>query len=175
MTVLRTEFVLPVFASTPEYARVKSISDRLLDHLTSPDASAQIAAANMPGSSSALVQATFEPFAAELGFSSEKVGLFADYENRFLRPDYFLPIDGNGILLEVERGKTTTNNMDLLDLWKCHICVHADYLFLLVPQELKHNPTMTSKKEYLSVVKRLGTFFMPGNVTNVRAAHIFGY
>ena len=24
--------------------------------------------------------------------------------------------------MEVEREKTTINNMDLLDVWKCHIC-----------------------------------------------------
>ena len=29
--------------------------------------------------------------------------------------------------------------MDLLDFWKCHLCHHADYLFLMVPQALKHN------------------------------------
>ena len=71
-------------------------------------------------------------------------------------------MESSGILLEVERGKTTTNNMDLLDFWKCHLCRHADYLFLMVPQALRHNPTMTPKKEYNSVVKRLDTFFVPG-------------
>ena len=25
--------------------------------------------------------------------------------------------------MEVERGKTTTNNKDFLDFWKCHLCV----------------------------------------------------
>jgi hypothetical protein len=65
--------------------------------------------------------------------------------------------------------------MDLLDFWKCHLCRRADYLFLMVPQALRHNPTMTPKKEYNSVVKRLDTFFVPGNETNVRAVHIFGY
>ena len=84
-------------------------------------------------------------------------------------------MEGSGILLEVERGKTTTNNMDLLDFWKCHLCKQADYLFLMVPQALKHNDAMTPKKEYASVVKRLKTFFAPGNATNVRAVHIFGY
>ena len=32
--------------------------------------------------------------------------------------------------MEVERGKTTTNNMDLLDIYKCHICEEANHLFL---------------------------------------------
>ena len=46
-------------------------------------------------------------------------------------------VGSSGILLEVERGKTTINNMDFLDFWKCHLCEHAHYLFLLVPQELR--------------------------------------
>ncbi len=130
--------------------------------------------ANLPRMSSAEVQAAFLPFALELGFTSEAKGLFLEYENK-LRPDYYRQVGDSGILLEVERGKTTTNNMDLLDFWKCHLCRSADYLFLLVPQALKHNDSMTPKKEYNSVVKRLNTFFVPGNETNVRAVHIFGY
>jgi hypothetical protein len=146
----------------------------LLAHLNTPEALDLMLAANLPGMSSAQVQATFLPFATELGFTSEAKGLFLEYENK-LRPDYFRPVGESGILLEVERGKTTTNNMDLLDFWKCHLCRHADYLFLMVPQALKHNPDMTPKREYNSVVKRLKTFFMPGNITNVREVHIFGY
>jgi hypothetical protein len=76
--------------------------------------------------------------AAELGFTSEKQGLFEEYATSGLRPDYYKPFgDRSGILLEVERGKTTINNMDLLDLWKCHICPEADVLFLFVPIELR--------------------------------------
>jgi hypothetical protein len=150
------------------------VSDKLLAHLNTEDALRLMLAANLPGMSSAEVQATFLPFATELGFTSEARGLFLEYENK-LRPDYFLPVGDNGILLEVERGKTTTNNMDLLDFWKCHLCRHADYLFVMVPQALKHNELMTPKREYNSVAKRLETFFLPGNTTNVRAVHIFGY
>ena len=40
---------------------------------------------------------------------------------------------------------------------------------------MRHNPTMTPKKEYVSVVRRLDTFFVPGNETNVRAVHILGF
>jgi hypothetical protein len=111
------------------------ISDQLLDHLNTEDALRLMLAANLPGISSAQVQATFLPFATDLGFTSEAKGLFR----------------------------------------KCHLCRHADYLFLMVPQALKHNDLMRPKREYASVVKRLETFFMPGNTTNVRAVHIFGY
>ena len=172
---LRTEFVLPTYQSTSEYQTVSTISDGLLKHLNLPTSRALLEEANLPGNSSALVQATFEPFTDHLGFVSEAKGLFAEYETSALRPDYFLPLESTGILLEVERGKTTTNNMDLLDLWKCHICTHAHYLFLLVPQALFHNTAMSPKKEYNSVVKRLASFFMVGNETNVRGLHVFGY
>ena len=174
MTTLRTVYVQPAFADSAEHQAVQYISDRLLDHLNTPQALELMRLANLPGVSSAEVQATFLPYALELGFTSEAKGLFDQYKNR-LRPDYYRPVEGSGILLEVERGKTTTNNMDLLDFWKTHLCETADYLFLMVPQALKHNDAMTPKKEYMAVVKRLETFFVGGNETNVRAAHIFGY
>ena len=56
-----------------------------------------------------------------------------------------MPIGESGIILEVERGKTTINNMDLLDFWKCHICSYAHGLYLLVPTELRQNPTMSAR------------------------------
>ena len=83
--------------------------------------------------------------ATPLGFVSEAKGLFGELPTSALRPDYYLPIGESGILLEVERGKTTINNMDLLDFWKCHLCEHANYLFLMVPQELRQNPTMSPR------------------------------
>lgn len=171
----RTAYVQADCVNSDEYGSVCEVSDQLLAHLHTAQAIGRLADANLPGKSSALVQAAFEPFATSLGFTSEAKGLFSGYENKSLRPDYFLRLEGNGILMEVERGKTTTNNMDLLDMWKCHLCAHADYLFLMVPQALRHNPTMSPKQEYASVVKRLGSFFMDGNYTNVRAVHIFGY
>ena len=163
------------FAASSEYQQVKDVSDKLLEHLNEPAARELLAAANMPGISSAMVQNSFGRFTADLGFVDEAKGLFAEYPNKALRPDFFLKLDDTGILMEVERGKTTTNNMDLLDMWKCHLCTHAHYLFLMVPQALMHNPTMNPKKEYDYVVRRLGSFFMEGNATNVRAVHIFGY
>lgn len=83
-------------------------------------------------------------------------------------PNYFHPLGTTGILLEVERGKTTTNNMDLLDFWKCHICGVACYLFLLVSKALQHDPEMTPKRESSAVQHRLAEFFNPSNYTNVR-------
>ncbi len=104
-----------------------------------------------------------------------RAGLRADDSIVGLRPDYYRPLGDTGIILEVERGKTTTNNMDLLDFWKCHLCGRAHYLFLLVPQELRHNPGMNPKREFQSVARRLSRFFEPGFHTNVRGLFLFGY
>ncbi len=71
-----------------------------------------------------------------------------------------LPEYSTGIIFEVEQGKTTINNMNLLDLWKCHICAEAHHLFLLVPQVLQQNeddPKVTRPFDY--VRKRLPSFF----------------
>ena len=170
-----TKFVQHPLTGTAELLEVERIADELLTHLNQAEARARIAAVHVPGASSRLVQETFLDFARELGFVDESIGLFADYATSSLRPDYFLRLDGTGILLEVERGKTTINNMDLLDFWKCHLCKHADHLFLMVSKELRQNPTMAAKREYAFVVKRLESFFIPANYTNVRGLFVFGY
>jgi hypothetical protein len=172
--VERVDFFQAGYAGTPEHDAVVDIADRLLAHLREPDVMSSILLANQPGRSSAEVQNVFLAQARELGFRDESKGLFREYTSA-LRPDYFMPIAGTGIILEVERGKTTINNMDLLDFWKCHICAHADYLFLMVPQELRQNPTMSPRREYLTVERRLRTFFEEGNYTNVRGLCLFGY
>jgi hypothetical protein len=148
----------------------------LQQHLNTPEAQSAIAAVNVPRASSATIQATFERFAVDqLGFRSKARGLFDNYPTSQLRPDYYRPLGDTGILLEVERGKTTINNMDLLDFWKCHLCESANYLFLLVPLALRQNETGSARNEYATVVKRLGSFFLPTTYTNVRASFVFGY
>ena len=161
---------------TNVYRQVESIATDLLQHLNLPEVQALIDEANQPGMNSALVHKTFLRFARELGFRDERRGLFQSYHTKGLRPDYFRPIGDTGILLEVERGKTTINNMDLLDFWKCHICEHAHYLFLLVPIELRQNSTMSPRREFAKVEKRLAAFFdRPENYTNVHGLFLFGY
>ena len=174
MTVELVKLVQTPYFSTTEWSKVESIAELLLNELNSDETYRQILLANLPGKSSAQVQEAFRPAAEKLGIHSEKRGLFIE-SIPGLRPDYFLPIGKTGIILEVERGKTTTNNMDLLDFWKCHICETADYLFLLVPKELRHNPKMKPKKEFDSVNRRLTPFFESGNYTNVRGLCLFGY
>jgi hypothetical protein len=160
---------------TDESRAVLGIADALREFLIVAEVAAQIVSANQPGRSSADVQNVFLDQARGLGFRDESRGLFKEYVSSGLRPDYFMPVRDTGIILEVERGKTTINNMDLLDFWKCHICAHADYLFLMVPMELRQNETMTPRREFAAVRKRLSTFFEPQNYTNVRGLCLFGY
>jgi hypothetical protein len=170
-----TTFVQDGYRDTEEYELVQELIRSIHGELCEPRAASALEVANQPGKSSQVVQLVFAEIATDLGFRSEKKGLFADYPTSGLRPDFFKPVMSTGILLEVERGKTTTNNMDLLDFWKCHLCESASHLFLAVPQELKHNELMNPKKEYSSVVNRLSAFFEPRNYTNVRSLAIFGY
>ncbi len=174
MPVELTSFARHDYRETAEYTEVTRVASRLLDHLNSPEIQSLIAEANRPAASSRGIQQAFGPFAAELGFCDESKGLFTSYESA-VRPDYYLPVGETGILLEVERGKTVRNNMDYLDFWKCHVCEKAHYLFLLVPKALQHNPAMRPLNEYVTVCRRLKTFFMSRNYTNVRGLFIFGY
>jgi hypothetical protein len=113
--------------------------------------------------------------ALSLGFSKDSKHLFSHIPPKNLRPDFYLCIGSSGILLEVERGKTIQNNMDLLDFWKCHLAHSAHYLILLVPLELKQNEGTKSSKPFTAVLQRLGAFFIEGNYTNVRGTIIIGY
>ncbi len=127
------------------------------------------------GASSSKVQAVLLTHLENLGFASERKGLFRDMNVSGIRPDYFKALPGGGILFEVERGKTIANNMDLLDVWKTHICQEAKHLFLLVP-----NIRMTEKhkeqKVFASVEKRVGTFFLEQtHPIDVESVHLFGY
>ncbi len=151
------------------------IAQSLLDGANKPEVLFAIDQANSPGTSSQSVQAAILRVVEGLGFESEKKGLFSDYAVSALRPDYYLGLGNTGILFEVERGKTLNNNMDLLDMWKCHICPEATILFLFVPRLLQQNDTQKGTKVYSAVLNRLGTFFTPGNETNVHAAFVFGY
>ncbi len=174
MAVELSQFTQQQLVGSPELAEVERVARALLEHLRTPEVDARIAAANQPAAPSQRIQEVFVDFARQLGFVDEHVGLFAGYESA-ARPDYFLRLGETGILLEVERGKTTINNMDFLDFWKCHLCEHGHYLFLLVPKELRQNPTMAPRREYAAVTRRLEPFFRPRNYTNVRGLFVFGY
>lgn len=109
----------------------------------------------------------------QLGFQSEKQGLFREYHVD-LRPDFYRPVQNSGILVEIERGGTLTKNLDLLDLWKCHLCPRADFLFLVVPIERASEDGRT-QRPFDGAFRRLSTFFEPQNYVNVEAVYLFGY
>lgn len=153
---------------------VNSIAEQLRAHLDQSTTQALLKERHVIGASSAAIQEIILNESQRLGFHSERKGLFSDYEVTALRPDYFCSIGNTGILLEVERGKTIANNMDLLDLWKCHICSHADYLFLVVPQ-VRPTAKGGSTQQFSHVAKRLSPFFQIGNYVNVEAVFLFGY
>jgi hypothetical protein len=150
------------------------VAVELLSFLNQSATQQRLGEAHVFGASSSSIQAIMLDEAQRLGFHSERTGLFASYASRRIRPDYFRPLGQSGVLMEVERGKILAYNMDLLDLWKCHICTEADYLFLVIP---KIRPTERGKDEliFARVKDRLETFFHPQNVINVEAVFLFGY
>jgi len=155
---------------TTDFKKVKAIAGKLLNFMNSPDIIKKIRNTDKKGAASKQIQDILLPKTKELHFISEKKGLFKDYLTTGLRPDYFN--EELGILIEVERGKTTTNNMDLLDIWKCHICKEANYLFLIVPQLREAQ----NKQEFNIVVKRVSSFFKhKENHINIDGVFVFGY
>lgn len=169
-TVLKKALV----ADAVEFEYVNTLASQLQSYLDGDVAQRLIRERHVLGASSAGIQDVILETATRLGFQNERKGLFANYLVPALRPDYFCRVGRTGILLEVERGKTTTNNMDLLDLWKCHICHHASYLFLLVPQA-RPSANGTVLKHFSHVSKRLAPFFEEGNYVNVDGVFLFGY
>ena len=127
------------------------------------------------GASSHTVQKSILDQMESLGFVSEKKGLFAAYKVSGIRPDYFKSLAGGGILFEVERGKTIANNMDLLDVWKTHLCSEAKHLFLMVPN-IRVTEKGGSQKIFNTVENRIETFFLDEDKPiDVNSVHIFGY
>lgn len=127
------------------------------------------------GGTSHAVDDILAPIARHLGFERQRKDLFKSYPTR-LRPDWYRAFGApgtGGILLEIERGKALTNNMDLLDLWKCHICREAHHLFLVVPHRVERSST--TELVYTRVVTRMRTFVEPANVVDVATIAVFGY
>ena len=151
---------------------VINIARKLDSYLREKDTIKKISAVNHKGVHSQKIQEIINIFAVpKLGFNSEKKGLFKKYQNKKLRPDLYKKVGKSGIILEVEKGKTITNNMDLLDLWKCHICAEAKYLFLIVPSRDKAKRLNT----YSNVCKRMSSFFIKENYLNIDILVVFGY
>jgi len=126
-------FLRPGLSESQNLKETLEVSDQVREILNNQKVKDSIAEVHKFGASSHTVQKSILDQVEPLGFVSEKKGLFAAYKVSGIRPDYFKSLAGGGILFEVERGKTIANNMDLLDVWKTHLCSEAKHLFLLLP------------------------------------------
>ena len=153
-----------------ELKEIFKISNIIEEYLNQREVYQRIQNSNVKGTDSQVIQKIIEEIAIPLGFKDEKQGLFKKYKDSGLRPDFYKKIAKNGILMEVERGKTTTNNMDLLDIYKCHICEEASHLFLFVPIEVSHTENI-----YKNVCKKVSNFFIKKNYLNIDSLIVYGY
>lgn len=168
-------FIRPGLAESHNLTETLNTSRQVLEILKTRKVKDTIAEVHKFGASSHKVQRTILDQMESLGFVSEKKGLFASYKVSGIRPDYFKSLTGGGILFEVERGKTIANNMDLLDVWKTHLCSEAKHLFLMVPN-IRVNEKGGEQKIFKTVENRIETFFLSkSNPIDVHSVHIFGY
>jgi len=158
----------------PEFFMAQAIAKEVYDYMCLPAITKQLSTTHQVNAKSHQIQDIILPKCIKLGMSSEKKGLFSSYSTAQLRPDYYIALNSSGLIMEVERGKTTTNNMDLLDIWKCHICDHADYLLLVVPI-IRQTNSGGKTNIYEHVVKRISSFFQMQNYVNVKGCFIIGY
>lgn len=167
---LKLSFFLNPNTKLDEISDVIEIADKVAKHIDTKEVAELIFNNNKKNTDSKTIQDIFILFMKSLGFESEKNNLFKNYK---LRPDYYKRLgDNEGIILEVERGKTIRNNMDIYDIWKCHICKEANHLFLFVPQSISHQSNV-----YESTLNRIRSFFEPNeeNFINIKSLTLFGY
>jgi len=127
--------------------------------------------------SSAKVQAGVGGLLREVGFREEVVHTpQAGFTTRS-RADFAYRLgEGRGIIAEIERGGTTTNNHDLKDFWKVHIAADAHHLFLVVPMANWKENGSARERPFHRVSGRIAAFFGdPRREVDVLSAHVFGY
>jgi hypothetical protein len=156
--------------------RVDGIADQLRAALE--EESGAIDNAHVHGASSSKVQAIASSILkGRLGFS-EEVLLTRDHGIVTRpRPDFYYALGpGQGIIAEVERGGTVTNNHDLKDIWKAHIAPDVQHLFLLVPNSNWRASGLPRERPFVRVTHRMGAFFGdPRREIDVLSCHVFGY
>jgi hypothetical protein len=162
-------------AEAAEVARVDSIAERVLRFLE--EESAEIDQAHVFGAQSSVIQTILNRLLAQAGFLSEVVITPEDGFVTRARPDFFLTLSpGRGILAEVERGGTVTNNHDLKDVWKAHIAPNAQHLFLVVPNSNFSGDGSPREKPFNRVQSRASSFFGdPRREIDIVSLHVFGY
>ncbi len=160
----------------PEQVEVDGLAQQLIAHLDSR--ADQIDLAHVHGASSLAIQSIVAQLLREqLDFGEEVVIRVGDGLVTRPRPDFFYRLhEGAGILAEVERGGTTTNNHDLKDIWKAHISPDTQHLFLIVPHANWAASGLARERPFHRVATRIEAFFGdPRREIDVRSAHVFGY
>lgn len=159
-----------------ELERVDTLAECLVDHLKADEDT--IALLHIHGAQSKAIQDRVGSLLElELGFRAELVLTPDEGLVTRARPDFYYPLSsGTGVIAEVERGGTTANNHDLKDLWKAHIAINANHLFLIVPNELFSENGAVRERPFPKVARRMGAFFTsPRTAVDVLSVHIFGY
>lgn len=159
-----------------EVERVSALAEQFRIALESR--AADVASAHVHGAQSGAIQSLVSQILlSQMGFDEEVVLRPEDEFVTHARPDFYFDLgDGRGILAEVERGGTTTNNHDLKDLWKTHVAPNAQHLFLVVPNSNWKPDGSAREKPYPIVARRLGAFFgNPRREIDVASLHVFGY
>ena len=154
---------------------VDEMAGRLVTHLETQRPAIDLV--HVHRASSAAVQHVVGGLLREIGFAEEVVLTPQDGFVTRARPDFVYPLSiGRGIIAEVERGGTTTNNHDLKDFWKVHIAQDAQHLFLVVPAANWNEAGQARERPFARVVHRLAAFFGdPRREVDVLSAHVFGY
>lgn len=159
-----------------EVEAVDALAARLHAHIR--DTRAEIEQIHVHGAMSSAVQAHFaELLRVELGFGEEVVLTPQSGFVTRARPDFFFGLGpGRGVIAEVERGGTTTNNHDLKDLWKAHLSPDSHHLFLIVPASNWKADGSARERPFPLVARRIGAFFGDRRrEIDVLSAHVFAY
>jgi hypothetical protein len=163
-------------AEADEIARVRELARQLRRHLETE--AETIAALHIHGAQSSAIQRTVGSLLEQrLAFVSEVILTPDEGLVTQARPDFYLRLsESTGVIAEVERGGTTANNHDLKDLWKTHVAVDANHLFLVVPNELFNEAGAVRERPFPKVVRRMGAFFTSKRrFVDVLSVHVFGY
>jgi hypothetical protein len=140
--------------------------------------SSAIDTAHIHGASSMAVQGIVSSILKDrLGFEEEVLLTREDGIVSRPRPDFFYRLGpGQGVIAEVERGGTVTNNHDLKDIWKAHIAVDVQHLFLIVPNSNWREDGQSRERPFVRVTNRMGAFFGDRRrEIDVFTCHVFGY
>ncbi|GAA1955193.1 hypothetical protein GCM10009798_13030 [Nocardioides panacihumi] len=159
-----------------EMDAVDELAERLHRHIEATKL--EIAVLHVHGAQSKAIQDHFAKLLRlELGFAEEVVLTPQSGLVTHARPDFFFQLsEGRGVIAEVERGGTITNNHDLKDLWKAHVAPDAHHLFLIVPTNNWKKDGSPRERPFLTVSRRMGAFFGdPRREIDVTSVHVFAY